>query len=517
MMTAPILPGTPLAALLGPEAGALASVRIDDLVIDSREARPGAAFVAVRGGRSHGLDFAAEALARGAAVVLYDPDGAGEMPSGVAGRAVAVPRLKGRLGDLARRLYGAALGDVDLAGITGTNGKTTVAYLIAQAMAELGRPCGYIGTLGYGVPPRLTPHALTTPDCFTLHRELIALAAGHSAVEVSSHALAQDRVAGLVFATAAITNLTRDHLDEHGDFEHYGRAKARLFAREGLRCAVLNVNDPFAAHVGATLPPAVRTIRVAAAGARRGANGRSADDALASASAAEADLAAAVTARGLAGLELDVFGRYGEARLVSPLIGGFNAENLLVALGVLVSWDVPLGAACDALGRAAPPPGRLEVVAAGDAGGTAGAPCVVVDYAHTPDGLERALDAVRAPTSGEVWCVFGCGGDRDRGKRAAMGRAAAAGAEHLVLTDDNPRSEDPEQIVRDVLEGVGAHPSVAIEHDRGRAIARAIAAAKPGDVVLIAGKGHETSQWIGTAQRPFSDRAAALDALGERS
>ncbi|HEX6993181.1 MAG TPA: UDP-N-acetylmuramoyl-L-alanyl-D-glutamate--2,6-diaminopimelate ligase [Gammaproteobacteria bacterium] len=488
-----------LGELVGPSAGPLAAAPIRDLVLDSRTAHAGAAFVALKGTRDHGLRHAADALARGAEVVLYDPDElAGEtVADAVADRAVAVPRLAARCGELAGKLYGPAMRHVELAGITGTNGKTTVAHLVAQAMARAGRRCGYVGTLGNGLPDALERHALTTPDCFTLHRELAALAANggtHAALEVSSHALAQDRIAGLAIRTAAFTNLTRDHLDAHGSLDAYGAAKARLFERAGVRYAVVNVGDVFGARLAERLASGATPIRVAAA------------------DVGSVDLGARVTSRGLEGLELELHGRFGDAGLRSPLIGTFNAENLLVALGVLIAWELPLADACAALESCSAPPGRLDVVNphAGSA-----APYVVVDYAHTPDGLERVLDTVRSLATGDVWCVFGCGGERDRGKRAPMGAIAAARADHVIVTDDNPRGEDPDSIVRDILDGVGAHPHVVVEHDRAAAIRKAIRGARPGDVVLIAGKGHETTQRIGADERPFSDRAQALAALEE--
>lgn len=509
MMAALTLTAMTLGELLGPAAGPYAGTPITDLVLDSRQAAPGAAFVAVRGRREHGLEHAGDALARGAAAVLYDPASAGRMY----GSGIAVPGLEGRLGELAKRFYGRALDGVELAGITGTNGKTTVAWLVAEAMSRGGARCGYSGTLGHGVPPQLTAGTLTTPDCFTLHRNLAATGASRVAVEVSSHALAQDRVAGLAFGVAAFTNLTRDHLDEHGDLDGYARAKASLFERGGLHRAVLNVTDAFGARLAERLPGGVTPIRVAAAGpglsGAAGAPGPGAQT---------ADIGAEVVTNALAGVELRVFGRYGDAVLRSPLIGAFNAENLLVALGVLCAWDMPLEAACDALGACSAPPGRLEVVAGGAGSATrassrGGTPWVVVDYAHTPAGLERALDVLAGAAAGEIWCVFGCGGERDSGKRALMGRAAAAGAQHLVLTDDNPRGEDPRRIVRDILDGVGVHSSVAVEHDRRAAIALALRAAKPDDVVLIAGKGHESVQLVAGQARAFSDRDAALEIL----
>ncbi|HEU4619346.1 MAG TPA: UDP-N-acetylmuramoyl-L-alanyl-D-glutamate--2,6-diaminopimelate ligase, partial [Gammaproteobacteria bacterium] len=385
---------TALGDLLGADAGDLAGVAVADLVLDSREIRPGAAFVAVQGGKTHGLAHADEALRNGAALVLYDPRAAaplGPWPAPPAHRAVAVPGLDGRLGELAQKLYAPRIGRIELAGVTGTNGKSTIAYLVAQAATRPESACGYIGTLGYGVPPALTPHALTTPDTFTLHRELAALGNARAALEVSSHALAQGRIAGLVFGTAAFTNLTRDHLDEHGDLERYGLAKARLFERPGLRRAVLNVGDPFAAKLLERLPSGVEPIRI------RVADG------------AGADLEAELEDRGLSGLVLHVKGRFGRARLESRLIGDFNAENLLVALGVLLAWDMPLDDACASLANAKAAPGRLEVL-----GGGARRPTAVVDYAHTPDGLDRVLRVLDGVCGGELWCVFGCGGERDR-------------------------------------------------------------------------------------------------------
>ncbi len=522
MMAALTVAMITLGELLGSSAGPHASVSVRDLVLDSRAATAGAAFVALRGTQDHGLRHAHDALSRGAEVVLYDPAELGDaaLAPEVGARAIAVPRLAARSGELARKLYGSAMSHVELVGVTGTNGKTTVAYLVAQAMTNTGRRCGYIGTLGHGLPTTLEPHALTTPDCFTLHRELASIAAGgarHAALEVSSHALAQDRIAGLEIGTAAFTNLTRDHLDAHGSLAAYGEAKARLFRRDGLRRAVLNVNDAFAKRLAGHLGRGTMRIRVAAAGDVRGADGESAPREALDPSPADGpddarglELAARVQTHGLDGLELDVAGAYGVARLRSPLVGGFNADNLLVALGVLVAWDLPLAEACAALEACTAPPGRFEVI-----GRAAGEPHVVVDYAHTPDGLERALETARELARGELWCVFGCGGDRDTGKRAAMGAIAAAHADHIVVTDDNPRRETPAKIVRDILVGVGAHPRVVVEHDRAAAIRDAIGAAGAHDVVLIAGKGHETTQRTGAHERPFSDRDVALAALRE--
>jgi UDP-N-acetylmuramoyl-L-alanyl-D-glutamate--2,6-diaminopimelate ligase len=481
--------GRTLGDLLGAGAGGYARLGISDLTLDSRAVRPGAAFVAVPGAREHGLKYAREALERGAAIVLFEPTpGAGEAPQ----PSLAVPNLKARLGELAHAFYAAA-GEPTLIGVTGTNGKTTVAYLLAQALSQPQRPCAYVGTLGFGIPPAVTAHGLTTPDTLTLHRELAELGAPRVAMEVSSHALKQERIAGLTFHTAVFTNLTRDHLDEHGDFASYGDAKRKLFSIPDLKYAVLNADDPFAATIAADLDPGCATLRT-------------------SLRSSSAELSARLKRADLAGLELDIAGAFGPGRLVSKLIGSFNAENLLSALGALVAQGMSLAAACAALGAARPAPGRMEVL-----GGPPGRPWVVVDYAHTPDALRRVLTTLEAAVVGELTCVFGCGGDRDRGKRPMMGAVAADLADRIVLTDDNPRSEDPAAIVREIREGVGDHPRVNVVHDRRMALKVAIERARPGDVVLVAGKGHETEQLVGAERRAFNDRAVVAELLGVTS
>lgn len=479
-----------LGELLGSSAGLHAELRIVDLVLDSRQVGPGAAFIAVAGGHSHGLKFAAQARERGAAIVLYEPSA--EFPN-VPEPSLAIPDLRGRLGQLAKTFYGRLHTPSRLVGVTGTNGKTTVAWLIAEAMTALEPQCAYIGTLGRGVPPAVRAHALTTPDCLTLHREIVELATDRVALEVSSHALAQDRIAGLAIDAAVFTNLTQDHLDAHGSMAEYGRAKARLFTLAGLEVAVVNLDDSYSRRLLEGLDASVRPITVSRAGA-------------------EADLCARIDRVSLAGLELAISGRFGAARLRSPLIGSFNAENLLLALGALLGWDVSFQDALSVLSACTAPPGRVEVFELKSAPAW-----VVVDYAHTPDALDRVLGALAELANGELTCVFGCGGERDRGKRGLMGRVAASRAQHVVLTDDNPRGEEPGAIVADIAAGTAGHPSVVIEHDRAAAIRRAIASARAGDIVLIAGKGHETTQLVGSERRPFDDRAVVRAALGSNS
>jgi UDP-N-acetylmuramoyl-L-alanyl-D-glutamate--2,6-diaminopimelate ligase len=482
--------GRHLGEVLGAEAGAFARVAVTDFTLDSREVVPGAAFVALAGGKEHGLRYAADALARGAAVVLYEPSAVYADPPSP---SLAVPNLKARLGEIAHAFF-ATRPEPALVGVTGTNGKTTVAYLAAQALGAPQRPCGYIGTLGYGVPPKLTRHALTTPDTLTLHREIAAMRSPRVVLEVSSHALAQNRIAGLKIRIAVFTNLTRDHLDEHGDLATYGRAKARLFQLPELEHAVLNVDDAFGASLAANLAHGCEVIRTTLRAARG------------------ADLSARLRRADLDGLDLEISGRFGTAQLTSKLIGDFNAENLLCALGALLADGMPIREACAALASAVAAPGRMEVL-----GGSPDRPWVVIDYAHTPDALLRALKTLEALGPRKITCVFGCGGDRDRGKRPLMGGVAAGTADRIVLTDDNPRNEDPAKIVRDIRAGVGDHADVVTIHDRRAAIRAALEGARPGDVVLVAGKGHETEQVQGSERRPFDDRAVALELLGSRS
>lgn len=495
MMAAAVGTVMTLGELLGGVPAELSGIEIADLVMDSRQAGPGAAFVAVQGNESHGIEYAADAVARGAAVVLYEP-ARGVDAGTVNAPVLAVGNLRSRIGDLGRTFFAPSHSSPRLAGVTGTNGKSTVAYLVAQAQTLRGSPCGYLGTVGAGIPPHLAPQDLTTPDCLSLHRTLSSLGADFVAMEVSSHALAQDRIAGLTLDTAVFTNLTRDHLDYHGDMDSYRSAKAGLFQWPELRRAVIFVDDPFGAALARELADPIERTRVSLR--NRG------------------ELHGTVVESTLSGLSVRIEGLPVEAMgadevlLESPLAGDFNAENLLLALGVLLGWDVPLNEACEALSRCRAPAGRMQVL-----GGGKRQPWVAVDYAHTPAGLQRVLEVLRRQASGELWCVFGCGGERDRGKRPLMGEAASRLAHHVVLTDDNPRGEDPARIIAHIRAGMIDHQHVRIEHDRATAIAETVAGARPGDVVLIAGKGHELRQSAVAGDRDFSDVDAVRAALGE--
>jgi UDP-N-acetylmuramoyl-L-alanyl-D-glutamate--2,6-diaminopimelate ligase len=493
--------GKNLRALLA-GADAPADVVVTDLTLDSRSVRPGAAFVALPGTRTHGVGFAAQAVAAGARAILWEPVvgvAAPRVPANVA--AVAVPELTRKLGDVCDRFFDAPSAAVRVLGVTGTNGKTTTAYVIAEALERVGESSAYSGTLGCGRIGAVRAGSHTTPDCITVHRQLAELRAQGVrllGMEVTSHALEQHRVAGVRFAAAVFTNLTRDHLDYHGTFEAYGEAKAKLFTWPGLKHAVVNVQDPFGALLAQrTVAPALTTYGRGVATHVRRAGGR------------DNELFAAHVAAGPRGLDISIDGGFGSATLRSRFIGDFNVENALAALATLLGVGVPLADAVAALEQCSAPPGRMETLS------EPGKPLAIVDYAHTPDALEKALLAVRKHCTGRLFCVFGCGGDRDKGKRPLMGAIAERLADRIIVTDDNPRTEDGDAIVADIVNGLAAPQRAHIERDRARAIETAIAAARAGDVVLIAGKGHENCQIIGVERRSFSDRDVALAALKE--
>ncbi|MEM6640327.1 MAG: UDP-N-acetylmuramoyl-L-alanyl-D-glutamate--2,6-diaminopimelate ligase [Pseudomonadota bacterium] len=482
----------PLSELLdGVAQGDVPPIDVTGLADDSRQVRPGALFLAAAGLQRHGLEFVEQALAAGAAAVAYEPGSDHPVPNG----AVCVPSLSRRRGRIAARFYEHPSRRMRLCGVTGTNGKTTTVHLLARASRLLGLKCAHMGTLGFGLNEPLTPSPLTTPDVLTVHRRLAFLlrqGAQHVAMEVSSHALDQGRVDDVLFDTAVFTNLSRDHLDYHKTVQAYVSAKQKLFAWPNLRHAVMNVDDPIGARTARALPPGVALTAV----------GTSAD----AFEAANRWIAPRDVVATGNGLTVTLATSEGEASIQSPLLGRFNAYNLMQAMGVLTSWGASMSDAASALGTVASPSGRMET----HGGGTQ--PLMVIDYAHTPDALVSALGALRDHTAGRLVCVFGCGGDRDRGKRPLMAAAAAA-ADHAIVTDDNPRHEDPDGIVADIVDGFGPDDSFEVCRDRAQAVGRAAASCGPCDVVLVAGKGHEGVQIVGSTRLPMSDRDLVADAL----
>jgi UDP-N-acetylmuramoyl-L-alanyl-D-glutamate--2,6-diaminopimelate ligase len=464
-------------------------VPVRGLRTDSRQVQPGDVFVAFPGERADGRQFIRQAVAAGAAAVIWEAqghrwDGSLEVPN------VAIPDLRHKVGALAAHVYGEPSQRQWVAGVTGTNGKTSCSHWIAQSLNRVGRRTAVIGTLGSGFPGALSPATHTTPDPIMLQEQLAAfLAAGARCIsmEVSSHGLDQGRVNGVAFSAALFTNFSRDHLDYHGTMERYGAAKAKLFHWPGLRHAVINLDDAFGVELAACVD---RTqVNVLGYGFGKG-----------EISGHKLDLSQR-------GLSLEIQTPWGPAAVRSRLLGGFNAANLLGVLGVLLAAGVQLHDAADALAELEPVAGRLEMLR------EPGKPLVVVDYAHTPDALQKVLETLRAllDDRARLICVFGCGGDRDRGKRPLMGEVATRLAHEAIVTSDNPRSEEPLAIIEQIV--AGAHPNYHVEVDRALAIHRAVRSARGGDVVLIAGKGHEPYQEIRGVRLPFSDAEVARAAL----
>jgi UDP-N-acetylmuramoyl-L-alanyl-D-glutamate--2,6-diaminopimelate ligase len=503
---------------------AIDGLGVKRLTSDSRLIGAGDTFVAYPGETRDGREFIPQAIASGAASVLWDSGGFAWNPAWRAAN-LGVPNLRRRAGEIANHVYGRPSSRLWMIGVTGTNGKTTCSQWIAQSLTRTGRRCAVIGTLGSGFLGALEPSINTTPDAVWLHGALsgfLSRGARSVSMEVSSHGLAQHRLAGVEFDVALLTNVTRDHLDYHGTMRNYRATKAKLFDWPALGCAVLNFDDTLGAELAARLPR--RDLRVIGYGFGRPPLARSRRLSRVQGSNLRV---------GTDGLSFDVTTPWGSASLESRLIGSFNAANLLGSLATLLASEVSLDDSVKALQRVKAVAGRTERYGGGRR------PLVVVDYAHTPDALEKVLTALRellgqgpevpdskpkgrkrpasarpAISNPKLICVFGCGGDRDRGKRPLMGRVASRLADHVIITSDNPRSEDPFAIIVDILEGVEAE--CAVVPDRARAIRQAVAAARRGDIVLIAGKGHERYQEIGATRRPFSDAGAAQAALRGR-
>ena len=483
-----------LATLLHGLAEVPRDVLLTDMTLDSRQVQPGGAFLACRGAQRHGLEFAGEVARRGAAALLWEPDGVHRPPALDSQIVVTeVPQLAARASLIADRFFGSPSRQLDVVGVTGTNGKTTCAWLLAQALTACDLPAAYLGTLGAAFGNALVAGEMTTPDAVAVQRQLADFAsrgARQLAMEVSSHGLAQGRVAAVHFDAAVFTNLTRDHLDFHGDMDRYGAAKASLFERDDVRLRVFNVDDAFGARLAS----------------RPAFAGRIACTRSTAADVAGPFVRAHHIRYHAAGTHFALESSFGSAEIATALLGGFNVDNVLAVLAVLLGSGVPLHRAVAALPALVAPPGRLEVIAAHEA------PLVVIDYAHTPDAMEKALQVLRRHCEGRLIAVFGCGGDRDRGKRPLMGAVAARLADEVILTDDNPRSESGDAIIADILAGVGAAAAL-VERDRRAAIRTAISAARRGDLVLVAGKGHESVQIVGNARLPFSDQQVARAAL----
>ena len=472
-------PGKPLRQL----CGAGGDTVVTGLAVDSRRVTPGDLFLARAGARHDAHDHVSEAVARGAAAVCSERPVATAVPN------VVLPELRTRLGAIAARFYDDPSARLTCIGVTGTNGKTSIAWLCAATLPET----AFVGTLGWGAPPRLCPTALTTEDAVVLQRRLRRLLDGgltRVAMEASSHALDQGRVADVRFDVAVFSNLTRDHLDYHGTMQRYANAKRKLFETATLTAAVINLDDPLGRDL--VRESAVETVTYG--------------------TAPDAAVSWSDVAWGADGIEGRWRTPWGSARFRLPLFGDFSLRNAAAALSVAGVLGATIDDVVARMASAPPAPGRMQRVAAPGSD----SPTVIVDYAHTPDALRAALAAARRHLTGTLTCVFGCGGDRDRGKRPLMAAAAEAGADTVLLTSDNPRNEAPGAIVEDTLAGFGRPEDVTVEIDRARAVRRAIERSGPGDVVLIAGKGHEDYQEVGGRRIPYNDAETARKALANR-
>jgi UDP-N-acetylmuramoyl-L-alanyl-D-glutamate--2,6-diaminopimelate ligase len=459
------------------------------LVSDSRKVEAGDLFVAYPGENVDGRAHIAQAIGRGAGAVLWEQaDGRWlddwRVPN------LAVTGLRERVGEIAGEFYGYPSKNLWMIGVTGTNGKTSCSHWLAQCLTALGHKTALVGTLGNGFPGDLSEAINTTPDPIVLQSllaDFLAQGADAVAMEVSTHGLAQGRVSGVKFDVALLTNLSRDHLDYHGDMEAYAAAKSLLFHWPALKCAVLNADDVFGARLAIRLHGEGK--RVVTYGLNAGAvscSSISFDD---------------------GGVSMKVMTPWGGAALSVPVLGRFNASNVLAVLATLLASDMPLERAVSVLNSIAPVPGRMQQLGGGSL------PLVVVDYAHTPDALAKVLISMREQCKGRLICVFGCGGNRDKGKRPMMGEAVSRLADLAVVTSDNPRHEAQRAIIEQII--VGMSGNYRIEEDRAAAIDAAIRTARTGDVVVLAGKGHENYQQIGDEKLPFSDVEVAQRVLHE--
>lgn len=468
----------------------LAGLLVRGLCQDSRQVKPGDLFFARDGVNHKGIDFVCSAAAEGAVAAIVDDAALAAVDFiNVSIPLISVADVATVIGEVASRFYGDPSQHMRVVGVTGTNGKTSCAHYIAQLLSLCGETCGLIGTVGNGLLGQLREATHTTPDAIGVHKLLADFRQQGATVvvmEVSSHALDQQRISGVHFTAAGFTNLSRDHLDYHGDMASYGAAKARLFNEWGVEHQVINADDAF----GASL-----------------LKGQDHQSRLSFGESTEAEIRASEVKLSASGIRAQISTPQGTFDLDTGLIGRFNLSNLLLTVGIAQQMGYTLSQIEHGLGQLNAVAGRMQLV-------SRCVPLVVVDYAHTPDALEKALQALRSHCAGQLWCVFGCGGDRDTGKRAPMAQVAEQLAERWVVTSDNPRYEDPQQIIEMIMAGFSEPAQVVCEPDRQRAIELAIAALQPEDILLIAGKGHENYQDIQGVKRPFDDLAVARKALG---
>jgi len=497
--------GVSLATLLEGLADCLSfgEIRVSGISLDSRETKPGDLFIACHGTNTSGVHFIREAINAGAIAIVAEED------AGETGLASDIPilnvrDLRHKAGIIAARFYGNPSARMRVVGITGTNGKTSISYFIAQGLTGTGKHnVGLVGTLGYGSYPQLTAGINTTPDPVVLQRTLSGLCQqGIDTVimEVTSIGLDQGRVAGVDFDIGILTNLTVDHLDYHGDMHTYANAKKLLFTSHGIRNAIINLDDEYGARLCEELKDEVAVTGYGLVQEFHSDGGMPRPN----------DVLATVD-ESRDGMTLDIKSPWGSGCLSTGMSGKYNAYNLLASLAVLCLMGISFELAIERLSRLTPVPGRLEKF------GGNGKPLVYVDYAHTPDALDHVLRYLRGRCSGKLICVFGCGGNRDRSKRAKMGAISETHADRVILTNDNPRYEEPMDIIKEIISGISNTESVQIQPDRNMAITSAINSASADDIVVIAGKGHETYQEIAGQRLPFSDRQLVRNLLGSEA
>lgn len=474
------------------------NVEITGIVQDSRQVSEGDLYLALFGCHHDARDYVPAAIASGAAAVIVQAGGDWVShyrdTSGVP--VLVVDDLRANIGLMAARFYGSPSEKMSVVGITGTNGKTSCTQFVAQILSGMGKQCGVVGTMGAGIYPDLADTGYTTPDAIALQAclsELSGAGAKYLAMEVSSQGLHQYRTAGTEVDIAVFTNLTRDHIDYHGSMEAYAASKRRLFEQSGLSAGVVNADDQYAVMMLDALPRSAKKLTYSMAHQ-------------------QADIYARSLVFDTSGYQAAVVTPWGEVELSGKLLGAFNFSNVLTSLATVMSLgeQLSLTEVAEQINKLLPVTGRMELV------GTCDGVAAVVDYAHTPAGLECALQAVRQHSRGQIWCVFGCGGDRDNGKRPMMAEIAERYADQVVVTDDNPRMENPDQIITHIMRGFVSDKSVVVQRDRSLAIDYAIQQAKAGDVVLIAGKGHETYQDVAGQRSVFSDAAQARLAIRRR-
>jgi UDP-N-acetylmuramoyl-L-alanyl-D-glutamate--2,6-diaminopimelate ligase len=484
-----------LTALLQGFAEVAIDCPLTGLSLDSREITTGYAFIALAGSKQHGLLHAAQAIAQGAIAIIYDPSEQGDRLAQAiqAVPTVAVVDLAFKLGAIAARFYNSPAQSINVIGITGTNGKTSCSHFLSQLLEN----CAIIGTLGWGQHGTLQPTLNTTPDALSIQKMLSALLQQNKqvvAMEVSSHALVQGRVEGIAFKGVVFTNITRDHLDYHGTMDAYVQAKLSLLDKPGIEFVVVNLDDAYSNLILARIPPNVAVWGVSASG--KTIPGIQC-------------LSAQAICHTMEGLRFTVRWQQEVEVLAVPLYGSFNVDNALNAIAVGLAMGMELRQLTTILKDIKPVPGRMQALGGGML------PLVFIDYAHTPDALAKVLSSAREHCPGKLWVVFGCGGNRDIGKRPQMGQIAASNADAVIITDDNPRFEESAAIIKDILSNC-VTPQLDVMPDRKIAIQEAVIRAGAGDCIVVAGKGHEDYQEISGVRHPFNDWQVVMDALDKR-